>query len=114
MARGVLGRFNKNSMEAGKMTPKELFLFDLWGYVVIEDVLTPEEVAAANAAVEHHLDLVQKREPGLSQGADTLIAATGRGEFSQNPLTFERPWCCLLYTSPSPRDKRQSRMPSSA
>ena len=37
------------------MTPKELFLFDLWGYVVIEDVLTPEEVAAANAAVEHHL-----------------------------------------------------------
>ena len=26
----------------------------------------------------------------------------------------ERPGCCLLYTSPSPRDKRQSRMPSSA
>ena len=23
-------------------------------------------------------------------------------------------WICLLYTSPSPRDKRQSRMPSSA
>ena len=23
-------------------------------------------------------------------------------------------WTCLLYTSPSPRDKRQSRMPSSA
>ena len=27
------------------------------------------------------------------------------------PLPF---WACLLYTSPSPRDKRQSRMPSSA
>ena len=27
---------------------------------------------------------------------------------------FERLWLCLLYTSPSPRDKRQSRMPSSA
>ena len=25
-----------------------------------------------------------------------------------------RIWICLLYTSPSPRDKRQSRMPSSA
>ena len=24
------------------------------------------------------------------------------------------PYPCLLYTSPSPRDKRQSRMPSSA
>ena len=23
-------------------------------------------------------------------------------------------WCCLLYTSPSPRDQRGSRMPSSA
>ena len=26
----------------------------------------------------------------------------------------EVPYICLLYTSPSPRDKRQSRMPSSA
>ena len=26
----------------------------------------------------------------------------------------EAPSSCLLYTSPSPRDKRQSRMPSSA
>ena len=29
-------------------------------------------------------------------------------------LTFRRDSDCLLYTSPSPRDKRQSRMPSSA
>ena len=29
-------------------------------------------------------------------------------------LWFMLPWPCLLYTSPSPRDKRQSRMPSSA
>ena len=27
---------------------------------------------------------------------------------------FEQIKACLLYTSPSPRDKRQSRMPSSA
>ena len=27
---------------------------------------------------------------------------------------FNANWACLLYTSPSPRDKRQSRMPSSA
>ena len=31
------------------------------------------------------------------------------------PITAELTYCdCLLYTSPSPRDKRQSRMPSSA
>ena len=29
-------------------------------------------------------------------------------------LNVEVPISCLLYTSPSPRDKRQSRMPSSA
>ena len=29
-------------------------------------------------------------------------------------LSYETEKYCLLYTSPSPRDKRQSRMPSSA
>ena len=29
-------------------------------------------------------------------------------------LAYEETMACLLYTSPSPRDKRQSRMPSSA
>ena len=30
------------------------------------------------------------------------------------PETYGQVFVCLLYTSPSPRDKRQSRMPSSA
>ena len=34
------------------------------------------------------------------------------------PITTEQNihnrWCCLLYTSPSPRDRTRSRMPSSA
>ena len=33
------------------------------------------------------------------------------GEIIEVPLAYGP---CLLYTSPSPRDKRQSRMPSSA
>ena len=33
---------------------------------------------------------------------------------SVNPTPFGEGKTCLLYTSPSPRDKRQSRMPSSA
>ena len=75
------------------MNEREKFLFDLHGYLVVEDALTPEEVAAGNAAIEHHVDLVQRREPGLAQGAEHLVARTGRGELQQNPLTFERPWC---------------------
>ena len=34
--------------------------------------------------------------------------------FEDRGKTFEEYILCLLYTSPSPRDKRQSRMPSSA
>ena len=37
---------------------------------------------------------------------------TNKIEFSHNP--FSMPQGCLLYTSPSPRDRTRSRMPSSA
>ena len=43
---------------------------------------------------------------GAVKGADTL----GGAETVQTGYSYT----CLLYTSPSPRDKRQSRMPSSA
>ena len=39
------------------------------------------------------------------------ITALGLGKINK---TVEKLMTCLLYTSPSPRDKRQSRMPSSA
>ena len=32
----------------------------------------------------------------------------------ESPQTMVMPGCCLLYTSPSPRDRQKSRMPSSA
>ena len=32
----------------------------------------------------------------------------------KNPQGYLWPWICLLYTSPSPRDRTRSRMPSSA
>ena len=35
-------------------------------------------------------------------------------ETKNNETEYYSPKCCLLYTSPSPRDQRGSRMPSSA
>ena len=40
--------------------------------------------------------------------------AYGPGSFAAHVAEAERLGLCLLYTSPSPRHKRQSRMPSSA
>ena len=40
-----------------------------------------------------------------------LLQAAGHARDGGGPLPT---WCCLLYTSPSPRDATLSRMPSSA
>ena len=48
--------------------------------------------------------LVFYQEPDYK--LDTILLSKGKFTYTITP--------CLLYTSPSPRDKRQSRMPSSA
>ena len=42
------------------------------------------------------------------------MVAASKMRRAQERMNQARPYACLLYTSPSPRDKRQSRMPSSA
>ena len=49
-----------------------------------------------------------KNESLLEKAVETEFLANG------GTITFMHDGDCLLYTSPSPRDKRQSRMPSSA
>ena len=46
--------------------------------------------------------------------AKFLYAGVSRGRITKLDVDAARATPCLLYTSPSPRDKRQSRMPSSA
>ena len=50
-------------------------------------------------------------------GESTLGVVTGNDEVYEgcpNPGGDPDIYCCLLYTSPSPRDVEESRMPSSA
>ena len=49
----------------------------------------------------------------LQSAEAKLVLAEEKIEALESRLRDESA-CCLLYTSPSPRDKRQSRMPSSA
>ena len=60
------------------MTPREKFLFDLNGFLVIRGVFTPEEIASANAAVDNHKANLMPRGDGLKNTkAGTPLAATG-------------------------------------
>lgn len=43
-------------VEAGAMTDDEKYLFDLAGYLVIENVLTPTELTHCNQAIDHHIE----------------------------------------------------------
>ena len=45
-------------------------------------------------------------------GYDSMVVPDSIMYPAESDSTY--PYTCLLYTSPSPRDKRQSRMPSSA
>ena len=73
------------------------------------------------------LRLVQAQQLGEPLGVDLLVVRRHSPDVvlhdAELQVRFpparldERAWVyasCLLYTSPSPRDKRQSRMPSSA
>ena len=66
------------------------------------------------------LGLVLPDIPGLAPGETAPLALAGRLEQQGRWIALLRQllsslqWFCLLYTSPSPRDQRGSRMPSSA
>ena len=75
-------------------------------------MVQPDAVAAA---IRQALPDAQVQVEDLTGGGDHLqVTVVSEGfrdltRVKQHQLVY-----CLLYTSPSPRDKRQSRMPSSA
>ena len=64
---------------------------------------------AMDAGIEVKVESDDEVEPYDGSYACLICTESVRG---QPALVCSK--CCLLYTSPSPRDKRQSRMPSSA
>ena len=67
------------------MNDDEKCLFDLTGYLVIEAVLAPEDVAVANEAIDRHQALGRIRPPEESLDGDspTLRGDKGRGELGE-------------------------------
>mgnify|MGYP003314808449 CR=1 FL=1 len=83
----------------------------------VSDALT--KIDGKGRKVEFLKGQIKIRTVGL--GWTDLKVAWSKGGVNKEPEELERDLGeileeenCLLYTSPSPRDKRQSRMPSSA
>ena len=66
------------------------------------------------AVVDGNVFRLLSRFYGIDTPIDTSKGKREFSEIAQTLLVKKEPDTCLLYTSPSPRDKRQSRMPSSA
>ena len=52
--------------------------------------------------------------PSDTDGLQLVEIITGYGQLQAQTATLTEYMDCLLYTSPSPRDRQKSRMPSSA
>ena len=59
---------------------------------------------------DHHSSTKAKKERAARNKAARAKGETGKDVDHKKPLRSG----CLLYTSPSPRDRQKSRMPSSA
>ena len=109
--------------------PVDKFVDEAWealrGNPVIDRVFYGASEAANFSRIWHAIGLAQAIALGDPKRALRASAALGleaalvngpiKSLFErERPDVDERPLNCLLYTSPSPRDKRQSRMPSSA
>ena len=77
------------------------------------------QTAWANTEVSHRVKILDRFHKLLIENQDELLttiqAETGKSRFhAADEILSLAMITCLLYTSPSPRDQRGSRMPSSA
>lgn len=63
------------------MSESDRYLFDLNGYLIVRNVLTPEQVTAANAAIDaHQADMVERSDTALRNAAPgSALYGTGPG-----------------------------------
>ena len=85
---------------------------DIRGYTEVSDtVLTDAVLATQIKNAENAILRAVPTDQNAHYATSTLIVGNRYVTIPQDLRSINY---CLLYTSPSPRDKRQSRMPSSA
>jgi hypothetical protein len=74
------------------MTDREKYLFDVQGYLVVRQFLTPAEVARLNAAIDANREKMTEHEGSYLGDSKTLGGESKRGVLS-GMLEWEHPWC---------------------
>lgn len=78
------------------MSAEDKFFFDLNGFIIVRGVLTGDEVAAANAAIDaHRQDVLERADPQLRNSrAGTLFSGEGPGRCDLGGmLGWPKPYC---------------------
>ena len=94
----VLNSYGISSIEEAEKITKDA------GLNVYDQVKKIQPICFENACWAYTVGAAIAIKKGCKRAADAA-AAIGEGL---------QAFCCLLYTSPSPRDRQKSRMPSSA
>ena len=76
-----------------------------------EETLSADSLFSMNDEPSASTNMSQEPSASVSNVSEPLPVASSQ---QTTPTLSNEVITCLLYTSPSPRDKRQSRMPSSA
>ena len=62
----------------------------------------------------HELEIIRGGKNFLKHHKPVMLIEIEERHTGKSPVDIIDEICCLLYTSPSPRDRQKSRMPSSA
>ena len=95
-----------NSQEEENLSEKEKerdLLLDPHDHLIVDHDLYNHDGITEDCIAEAFIEFAKKEKLSFFDSS-----------LSVNPFDVDKYEGCLLYTSPSPRDKRQSRMPSSA
>ena len=91
---------------------RRLAIVTLASVLVAAPALAERKLIKDENGIKVEEEAVAGRSLPILFGTTTMVASPARiAEWIQAVHTYTD---CLLYTSPSPRDKRQNRMPSSA
>ena len=100
--------WDKTFAKSDKVDHKKITFTNRYGITLAGDLYQPKNASAKLAAI-----VVCGPFGAVKEQSSGLYAQT-MAERGFVTLAFDASYTCLLYTSPSPRDRQKSRMPSSA